>query len=173
MKVHSVAAPLGISLPMTELKTRIPAKLCLSAALAARLALSTVCALAQVPKSSPPAASSGPVERGIDLAAKGRCDEALPLLKELGAISDKQLKYQGQMATAHCAIKRRDGQLTVATLMALRHEYPKDPEVLYLTTQVFLEIAVRASQELTALAPDSIQVLELQAETLESQSKLP
>lgn len=133
--------------------------------------LSAVWAVAQPPASSPPAGSSNPVERGIDLAAAGRCEEALPLLKKLANDSDNQLKYRAQMATAHCTIKRRDGQATVTTLLALRHEYPNDPEVLYLTTQVFLEIAVRASQELTALAPKSYQVLELEAETLESQNK--
>jgi tetratricopeptide (TPR) repeat protein len=40
-----------------------------------------------------------------------------------------------------------------------------------MTSQVFLELAERASQELTVVAPHSYQALELQAETLESQEK--
>jgi tetratricopeptide (TPR) repeat protein len=159
---------------MAELKAGILVRLSLSGPpLLFCVVLSAVWAVAQSPANSPAAGPSSPVERGIDLAAKGRCEEALPLLKKLADDSDKQFRYRAQMATARCAIKRKDGQATVTALLALRHEYPKDPEVLYLTTQVFLEIAVRASQELTALAPDSYQVLELEAETLESQNKWP
>jgi predicted Zn-dependent protease len=43
--------------------------------------------------------------------------------------------------------------------------------VLYLTTHVFLQIAVDASQLLASVAPHSYQVLELEAETMESQNK--
>jgi len=75
------------------------------------------------------------------------------------------------MAIARCAMKQKDGKVTVDVLMALRHDYPEDPEVLYLTTQVFLEIAETASQDLVRIAPKSYQVLELEAETLESQNK--
>jgi tetratricopeptide (TPR) repeat protein len=163
-----------ISSPMARLKAGILVGLCFSVAPVLFCAvLTAVRAVAQAPASSPPSRPSSPLERGIELAAKGRCEDALPLLKKLPDDSDKQLKYRAQMATVRCAIKRRDGQATVTTLLALRHEYPKDPEVLYLTTQVFLEIAVRASQELTAIAPNSYQVLELEAETLESQNKWP
>ena len=55
--------------------------------------------------------------------------------------------------------------------MALRHDYPEDPEVLYLTAQVFLKIAVHASQALETSAPNSYQMFELKAESLESQAK--
>jgi tetratricopeptide (TPR) repeat protein len=161
-----------ISLLMAELKAGILAKLSLSGAQALFcLALSARWALAQPPASSPPAGPSSPVERGIDLAAKGRCEEALPLLKKLAADTDKQLKYRAQVATVRCAIKRKDGQTTVTTLLALRHDYPEDPEVLYLTTQVFLKIAEEASQDLARIAPNSYQIRELEAETLESQNK--
>jgi tetratricopeptide (TPR) repeat protein len=127
--------------------------------------------------SSPVAAPSPPekptpVEQAIDLAAKQHCKEALPLLNEHTAgITDKQLKYRALMATERCAMRLGDGRGTVNALMALRHEFPKDPDVLYLTTKVFLDIAVHASRELADIAPDSYQVRELQAENLESQNK--
>lgn len=118
------------------------------------------------------AATVSRVQRALDLARKRRCDEALPVLTEIAAqLSDKDLKYRALMATEHCAVHKGDGRATVNALLVLRHEYPKDPEVLYLTTQVFLEIAERASRELADVAPNSYQVKELQAETLESQSK--
>ena len=121
-----------------------------------------------------PAPKASPLVQAIDLAEKQHhCEEALPLLKKLTLnVIDQQLRYRAQIATAHCAIKQKDGQATVTALLALKHEYPEDPEVLYLTTHVFLEIAVRASQELAATAPpSSYQIRELQAETLESQGK--
>ena len=112
------------------------------------------------------------VQHALELAHKRRCDEALPILTESAPqLSDKDLKYRVLMATEHCAMHQGDGRATVNALLALRHEYPKDPEVLYLTTQVFLEIAERASRELADVAPNSYQVKELQAETLESQNK--
>src|SRR5207249_8924850 len=56
----------------------------------------------QVPaKSSPTTASSTAVEHAIDLAAKGHCQEALPVLKKsLAQASDKQLEYRVAMATS-------------------------------------------------------------------------
>lgn len=111
-----------------------------------------------------------PIEQGIDLAAKRHCDEALALLNEYTPqVSDKQLKYRALLATAQCATRKKDGRTTVNTLLALRHEYPKDPEVLYLTTNIFLQIVVDASEQLAAAAPGSYQVLKLKAEALESQ----
>src|SRR5215510_8961319 len=45
------------------------------------------------------------VQRGLDLATKGRCKEALPQLKNrVARLSDKQLKYRAAMATARCAM---------------------------------------------------------------------
>jgi predicted Zn-dependent protease len=115
---------------------------------------------------------STPIERAINLAAKGRCDDAVPLLDEYAPrVTDKGVKYRALMAAARCGIRQKSGKRTVDALLALRHEYPHDPEVLYLTTHVFLQIAVDASQELATIAPNSYQVMELEAETLESQNK--
>ena len=130
--------------------------------------LAAIPALAQAPVSK-----AGPLDQALDLAEKQhRCEEALPLLKKLApGLTDKRLRYQAEIATAHCAIRQKDGRATVTTLLDLRHEFPEDPEVLYLTTQVFLEIAERASQELAITAPHSYQTGELEAENLGSQGK--
>lgn len=142
------------------------------------LPLSAARTSAQVPPNSPSSTHSdssqraGSVEQGIDLAAKGRCEEALPLLKKYTAgITVKDLKYRAFMATVRCALKERDDRTTADTLFDMKREFPEDPEVLYMTSQVFLEVAERASQELSAVAPNSYQTRELQAETLESQEK--
>ena len=140
------------------------------------LALSTATAFAQAPASSRsghanPGVHGGAVEHGIELAAEGRCEQALPLLKSTPSIQDKQLKYRALMATVRCSMKEQDDQATANTLFDMRHDFPEDPEVLYMTSQFFLGVAEGASQELTVVAPDSHQTRELQAETLESQEK--
>lgn len=138
------------------------------------LSISMTCALLAAGQLSaaPPSKAASNAQQGIALAAKHQCDAALPLLNELiPAIADKQLRYDALLATARCGIQKKDGKLAVNTIMALRHDYPEDPEVLYLTTQVFLKIAVQASQDLEKLAPRSHQLAQLKAESLEQQEK--
>jgi tetratricopeptide (TPR) repeat protein len=144
------------------------------------LALSAATTLAQSPASSSPSPHADsperatPVERAIDLAGKGQCEEALPLLRKLSPnVTDKELKHRAFMATVRCAMKQRDDRATADTLLDMKREFPEDPEVLYMTSQFFLGIAEGASQELTIVAPNSYQTRELEAETLESQEKWP
>src|SRR5438552_718856 len=124
----------------------------------------------QVPaKSSPATASSTAVEHAIDLAAKGRCQEALPVLKKsLAQASDKQLEYRVAMATARCAMSLDQAQTAVNALWTLKRDFPKDPEVLYIITHYFSQLATRAAQEMAAVAPTSYQAHALEAESLES-----
>ncbi len=86
-------------------------------------------------------------------------------------VTDKQLKYRALMATVRCALNRGEEQTAANALFDFKREFPDDPEVLYMTSEFFLEMAVRASQELATIAPTSYQTRELQAETLESQNK--
>jgi tetratricopeptide (TPR) repeat protein len=112
------------------------------------------------------------VEQAIDLAAKGRCQEALPVLKKSGArVADKDVKYRAAMATARCAMSLGQAETAVTALFLLNREFPHDPEVLYITTHYYGELASRASQELAATAPSSYQALELDAEAMESQNR--
>ncbi len=133
--------------------------------------LMAVVAPAQGSATSSATNSTGPLERGLGLAAQGRCDEAIALLKQFSTATEKEVKYKVEMATTRCAMRRRDGQATVTALLALKHDFPEDPEVLYLTTEVFLQIAESASSDLSRIAPHSYQVHRLQAEALESQNK--
>ena len=136
------------------------------------LVLATAPAFAQAPAKRPAAAAASPLERAIDLAGKGQCEEALPLLKKLVAPStEKQLKYRALTATVRCGMSQKEDQTTVNALLDLKKDFPEDPQVLYMTSQIFLEIAERASQELASVAPESYQARELQAETFESQEK--
>src|SRR5436309_11907584 len=124
----------------------------------------------QVPaKSSPTTASSTAVEHAVDLAAKGHCPEALPILKRsISGLTDKQLEYRAAMATARCAMSLDQAQTAVNALWILKRDFPKDPEVLYIMTHYFSQLAARAAQEMADLAPTSYQARELEAESLES-----
>lgn len=129
-----------------------------------------ICAYAQISqKSSTPDAHSA-VERGISLAEKGDCRNALPILKT-ARIADKQLKYRALMAVTRCAMSLDQNETAVNALLSLNREFPHDPETLYITTHLYSELASRASHELLATAPSSYQVRKLNAEGLESQGK--
>jgi len=111
-------------------------------------------------------------ERGLALAQKGRCKEALPLLKTSNAVlQDKQLKYRTLMATARCAMALEQTEPAVEALLRLNREFPHDPEVLYTATHFYSQLATMASQELAATAPTSSQTELLEGEAYESQEK--
>jgi tetratricopeptide (TPR) repeat protein len=158
----------------TDTKTAAKLYLCALSVLVFQSHL-VVQAFAQAASNASPSGSSiTPVDRAIDLAAKGRCEEALPLLNKLAPrVTVKELRYRALMATIRCAMKQRDDRSAADTLLDMKREFPEDPEVLYMTSQFFLGIAEGASQELTVVAPNSVQTRELQAETFESQEKWP
>jgi tetratricopeptide (TPR) repeat protein len=115
---------------------------------------------------------SAAAQQGISLAEKGRCREALPILKKaIPHLSDKQLKFEAAMASVRCAMSLDQMETTADTLLLLNREYPHNPEVLYVTIHYFSELANRAEQDLVNSAPGSYQVHKLDAEGLESQEK--
>jgi len=135
-----------------------------------RLVLFALLMLGSSVAQSPTADILSSAKRGIALAQKGRCREALPILKRATHISDKQLKYATAMATARCAMSLDQTGAAVEALLLLNREFPRDPEVLYATTHFYSELASRASQELAATAPNSPQAEQLEAEAFESQA---
>ena len=77
------------------------------------------------------------------LAQKGRCREALPILKKsILQITDKQLRYQTAMMTARCAMSLDQTESAVRALLLLNREFPRDPDVLYTTTHFYSELAL-------------------------------
>jgi len=112
------------------------------------------------------------IQRAIQLVGTGRCTEALPLFEHgLPHVVDKTLRYRGEMAEVRCAMAVNDQQVAADTLFRLQRESPGNPEVLYIQTHMFSDLAMRAAQELAQRAPDSYQAQRLQAEGLESQGK--
>jgi tetratricopeptide (TPR) repeat protein len=126
--------------------------------------------IAQVTSKTAASATSSGAEGGINLALKGRCSEALPILKKAVAqVTDKKLKYDVLMSIVHCAMGLEQTETAVRTLLELSRNFPQDPEVLYLSTHYYSDLALRASHELAAIAPLSPQAQQLEAEAFESQ----
>jgi tetratricopeptide (TPR) repeat protein len=109
-------------------------------------------------------------QRALNLAEAGRCKDALPLLRTAVHSSDKELKRQAGFAGVRCAMKVSPDMAT-EFLHGLTHDFPQDPEVLYLAVHTYSDLSTRAAQELGSSAPNSAQAHELNAEALEMQGK--
>ena len=121
----------------------------------------------------PPAVdASASAQKGISLAEEGRCREALPALKKAAPqVTDKQLKLKAGLATVRCGQLLNQTDTTATALVWLNREFPAEPEVLYVTTHAFSDLATRAAIQLANTAPHSKQAHELNAESLEMQGK--
>ena len=118
---------------------------------------------------SDPSASA---RQAVSLASRGRCTEALPVLKRtMSHLADKDLRYRSAMAAARCAMSMDDTAAAVDALSLLRRDFPDDPEALYIGVHFFSQLANRAAQELAEGFPTSAQVAKLNAEALESAQK--
>src|SRR6266404_531485 len=118
-------------------------------------------------------ASTSSLQRAIDVAKSGHCKEALPLLKKATSLhtANKDLKRQAGFAGVRCAMFTNQSNVAVDFLRNLSLDFPRDPEVLYLTIHTYSDLATRASQELATSAPNSAPARELNAESLEMQGK--
>ena len=123
-------------------------------------------------KTSTPADATSSAERALSLAQSSHCKEALPLLKQARAHgAERDLKRRVGFAGVRCAMF--DGQPDAAEefLLFLHREFPRDPEVLYLSVHTYSDLSSRAAADLATTAPKSVQGHELHAEALETEGK--
>jgi tetratricopeptide (TPR) repeat protein len=110
--------------------------------------------------------------RAIVLAHSGHCEEALPLLRRSGPqITDRAIKREGGFALVQCAMALDQRDAAVDALRSLSREFPRDPEVFYITVHTYSDISSRAAQQLATTAPDSPSAHQLLAESFEMQGK--
>jgi predicted Zn-dependent protease len=107
----------------------------------------------------------------IELAAEGRCSEALPAIEHLMPHLQGQIRYNAWMAQARCAMALGRESPAIQALLALKREFPDDPEAMFIAVHYFSQLAQRNAQQLAAKAPNSIQARRLEAENFESQGK--
>jgi tetratricopeptide (TPR) repeat protein len=128
--------------------------------------------LAQAPKKVPSADAKSSADRAVSLAQFGHCKDALPVLKQATShAADKDLKRSVGFAGVRCAMMTNQPDAAEDFLRFLNREFPKDPEVLYLSVHTYSDLSSRAAAELATSAPKSDQALELNAEAFESQGK--
>lgn len=126
----------------------------------------------QVSPKAPAAGVTSPAEQAVSLAQSGRCKEALPLLKQVKLhVTGKDLKRSVGLAGVRCAMLANQPDVATDFLRFLNREFPRDPEVLYLSVHTYSDLSSRAAAELATTAPDSAQGHELHAESLETQGK--
>lgn len=133
------------------------------------LVVARASALAQIP---PPVADIPSAKRALALADHGNCKDALPTLRKVTPrLVDKELKRTAGLAAVRCAMTLGRSDAATDALQLLNREFPHDPEVLYVTTHAYSDLATRASLDLVQSAPSSYQARELNAESLEMQGK--
>jgi tetratricopeptide (TPR) repeat protein len=107
-------------------------------------------------------------ERAVDLALAGRCTEAVPLLKQAFRESAaKDAKRLTGKFGVRCAMLLNHQSEATGFLSGLQHEFPDDPDILFLAVHMYSDLAFRNSQQLMQVAPDSKEVLRLNAENFE------
>jgi len=113
-----------------------------------------------------------PVERGIELASRGYCGAALPILKKaLPRLTNQQLRYAAAMASAQCGMSTDQEDTVVESLLVLNREFPQDPRVLYITTRYYSELANRTAHRLLDSSPSSAEAQQLLAESYQARGQ--
>lgn len=112
------------------------------------------------------------IARGLSLAEAGQCPEALTYLRKASTrgLSDDVKKSLGQTGV-RCAMLGNQQDDAIHFLQSLRHDFPRDPEVQFLSVHVFSDLSIRASQDLLFTNPGAYQVHQLNAESLEMQNR--
>jgi len=115
---------------------------------------------------------ASPAEQAAQLAERGQCEKALPVLKKVVAINaEKELKRRVGFAGVRCAMTLNQPNQALDFLRMLDQEFPQDPEVLYLSVHTYSDLSMRASQELANVAPNSYPARQLAAESFEVQGR--
>src|SRR5947209_10861972 len=110
-------------------------------------------------------------QAAIKVAQAGRCQEAVPGLKKASRLTDKDLRRSAGFAGVRCAMILNQTGMALDFLYLLNREFPRDPEVLYVSVHTYSDLSTRSAQQLATIAPNSAQAHELNAESQEVQGK--
>ena len=132
-----------------------------------------LCALASTAlcTAQAPPATAAAAQHAASLAESGHCAEALPLLLKSQHTTDKELQKRIGLAGVRCATVLLQQDALFDFLRMLSRQFPHDPEVLYVLTHAFSDLASRDAQELARTAPTSVPALEMDADASEEQGK--
>jgi len=130
--------------------------------------------LAQTSKTTPPKANEpAPTEeRALSLAEEGRCKEALPALRRtMNSQATPEARKKAGVVGLRCSLTLESPDSALEFIRLLSHQFPKDPEVLFVLVHAYSDLSTRSAQDLGRTAPDSIPAHKLNAEALEVQGK--
>jgi tetratricopeptide (TPR) repeat protein len=109
---------------------------------------------------------------GLSLAEGGRCKDAVPYLeKDYARAPDPAMKRTLGTDALRCDLSLNEVDHAVDLLRSLNRDFPDDPDLLYLSSHLYSDLATQASERLLSVAPGSYQAHQLNAEVLEIQGK--
>ena len=164
---------MGQALRLAPFLMPLPRTLGLTALFCATLLLPSSSEAQAKASAAPPSADvAQSLQKGLSLAKAGHCSEALPLLKKsLAHVEDKSLKRDAGLAGVRCSLFTNQPEAVTDFLRVLNRDFPRDPEVLYISVHAYSDLSTRSAQELARFAPNSNSAHELNAESLELQGK--
>ncbi len=111
-------------------------------------------------------------DKAVGLLETGHCAEVLSKTKRVyGATTDTALKRRLGVGAVRCAMTLDQTSTAAEFIEMLNRDFPRDPEILYVTVHTYSDLSLRASQTLLFTHPDAYQIHELNAEALETQGK--
>ncbi|HEX4379634.1 MAG TPA: hypothetical protein VH022_06355, partial [Candidatus Acidoferrum sp.] len=124
--------PLAVSLPSQQAQSRLP-----SASAAGTSALTA--------------------DKAIALAEQGRCKEALPALRRIVATTTGAVEGRrtAGIAGLRCSMTIDSVDSTLDFVKLLEHQFPNDPDVLFVLVHTYSDLSTRVAQELGRNAPNS------------------
>jgi tetratricopeptide (TPR) repeat protein len=124
------------------------------------------------PKPSAGGGAALTVENAVVLAQQGHCKEALPALKRgLASQRPSEIRKKAGIVGLRCAMSTDITDAALDFLRLLNHEFPEDPEVLFVLVHAYSDLSTGVAQTLARTAPQSLPARKLNAEALEMQGK--
>jgi tetratricopeptide (TPR) repeat protein len=124
------------------------------------------------PKSSAGSGAEVTEEKAVAFAEQGHCKEALPSLKRtLAGQGPVEGRKRAGIVGLRCAMNMESTDAALDFLRLLAHQFPEDPEVLFVLVHAYSDLSSRVAQNLASTAPRSLPAHKLNAEALEMQGK--
>ena len=128
----------------------------------------------QTPKNTPGPASDSSLtaEKAMQLGEQGRCKEAVPALKRaVNSQGPAEQRKKAGVLGLRCSLKLDNRDSALDFLRTLGHQFPQDPEILFILVHAYSDLSSRTAQDLGRNAPRSVPAHKLNAEALEMQGK--
>src|SRR5215469_9110313 len=116
--------------------------------------------------------ASSSLEKAITMGDRGNCKEAVPALRRsLASQLPADMKKKAAVTGLRCALALDNRDAAMDFIRALGKQFPQDPDVLFVLTHAYSDLATRVAQDLARTDPQSIPAHKLNAEALEMQGK--